>query len=113
MSQRARGILIVDLGAQYAQLIARRVRETGTWSEIHPPSAALAAARAVDVVSASANECGEILSEVLEASVLACEGHPQVLDAMRAALVSWALPSSSWAAPGSSTLATPRSSATW
>jgi GMP synthase (glutamine-hydrolysing) len=39
-----RGVLIVDLGAQYAQLIARRVREAGTWCEIHPPGRALEAA---------------------------------------------------------------------
>jgi GMP synthase (glutamine-hydrolysing) len=39
-----RGILVVDLGAQYAQLIARRVREAGTWCEIAPPSRALEAA---------------------------------------------------------------------
>jgi GMP synthase (glutamine-hydrolysing) len=39
-----RGVLIVDLGAQYAQLIARRVREAGTWCEIHPPARALEAA---------------------------------------------------------------------
>jgi GMP synthase (glutamine-hydrolysing) len=36
-----RGILIVDLGAQYAQLIARRVREASTWCEIVPPHKAL------------------------------------------------------------------------
>ncbi len=44
MSQEPRGVLIVDLGAQYAQLIARRVREAGTWCEIHPPARALDAA---------------------------------------------------------------------
>jgi GMP synthase (glutamine-hydrolysing) len=36
-----RGILVVDLGAQYAQLIARRVREAHTWCEIAPPAKAL------------------------------------------------------------------------
>ena len=41
MSETARGILIVDLGTQYAQLIARRVREAGSWCEIHPPRTAL------------------------------------------------------------------------
>ena len=41
MSELPRGILVVDLGAQYAQLIARRVREAGTWCQIAPPQRAL------------------------------------------------------------------------
>ena len=45
----ARGILIVDLGAQYAQLIARRVREAGAWCEIHPPASALEASAGMDL----------------------------------------------------------------
>lgn len=49
MSQTPRGILIVDLGAQYAQLIARRVREAGSWCEIVPPQKALARAREMDL----------------------------------------------------------------
>ncbi len=36
-----RGVLIVDLGTQYAQLIARRVREAHTWCEIAPAHKAL------------------------------------------------------------------------
>jgi len=35
-------ILIVDLGAQYTQLIARRVREAHVYCEVHPPTRDLA-----------------------------------------------------------------------
>ena len=44
-----RGVLVVDLGTQYTQLIARRLREVGAWCEIHPPRAALAAAKRMDL----------------------------------------------------------------
>jgi len=44
-----RGVLIVDLGAQYAQLIARRVREAGSWCEIAPPGKALEAAQRMNL----------------------------------------------------------------
>jgi GMP synthase (glutamine-hydrolysing) len=36
--QHHRGILIIDFGSQYTQLIARRVRENHVYCEIHPPS---------------------------------------------------------------------------
>ncbi len=50
-----RGILIVDLGTQYTQLIARRVREAGTWCQIATPTSALE-------MAASMNLAGLILS---------------------------------------------------
>ena len=49
MSDTIRGLLIVDLGTQYAQLIARRLREAGAWCEIHPPRTALAAAKEMNL----------------------------------------------------------------
>jgi GMP synthase (glutamine-hydrolysing) len=32
------GVLIIDFGSQYTQLIARRIREQRVYCEIHPPS---------------------------------------------------------------------------
>ncbi|HSE78010.1 MAG TPA: glutamine-hydrolyzing GMP synthase [Alphaproteobacteria bacterium] len=48
-------ILILDFGAQYTQLIARRVREAGVYCEIHPFNAPEARTRELD-------PCGIILS---------------------------------------------------
>jgi GMP synthase (glutamine-hydrolysing) len=41
MSADPKGVLVVDLGTQYTQLIARRVREAGTWCRITTPEKAL------------------------------------------------------------------------
>jgi GMP synthase (glutamine-hydrolysing) len=38
VSRHHDGILIIDFGSQYTQLIARRVREAHVYCEIHPPS---------------------------------------------------------------------------
>jgi GMP synthase (glutamine-hydrolysing) len=68
---RPRGVLVVDLGAQYAQLIARRVRELDTWCEIAPPHRALETARRMDL--------GGVILSGGPASVYA-EGAPDVPD---------------------------------
>jgi len=42
VTEHHEGILIVDFGSQYTQLIARRVREAHVYCEIHPPSRSVA-----------------------------------------------------------------------
>src|SRR5690606_24985012 len=42
-SAPAESILIIDFGSQVTQLIARRLRETGVYCEIHPFQSAMAA----------------------------------------------------------------------
>ena len=69
-------ILIVDFGGQYTQLIARRVREAGVYSEILPFDAASASIEAFD-------PSGVILSGGPES--VGDEGSPEVDDAVFAA----------------------------
>ena len=78
MTTDPRGVLIVDLGAQYAQLIARRIREARTWCEIAPPQLALERARAMDLAgivlsggptSVYADDAPEVPRELLELGV--------------------------------------------
>jgi GMP synthase (glutamine-hydrolysing) len=49
MTTEPQGVLIVDLGTQYTQLIARRVREAGTWCQITIPEKALETAAGMNL----------------------------------------------------------------
>src|SRR4051794_8554361 len=48
LSARREAVLILDFGSQYTQLIARRVRESGVYCEIHPFNVALAEVRRME-----------------------------------------------------------------
>jgi GMP synthase (glutamine-hydrolysing) len=73
-----RGVLVVDLGAQYAQLIARRVREAGSYCEIAPPRRVLEVARRMNLggvilsggpASVYATDAPKLSREVLDLGV--------------------------------------------
>lgn len=69
-----RGILVVDFGSQYTQLIARRVRELGTWCEImswrSPPESFEKARPAGVILSGGPESATEDQSAVIPSSVL-------------------------------------------
>src|SRR6478672_11133026 len=46
----AERVLILDFGSQYTQLIARKVRESGVYAEIHPFNLSIDKIRAMDPV---------------------------------------------------------------
>ncbi len=69
------GILVIDMGAQYAQLIARRVREAGAFCQIAAPAQAVHTAREIGAVglilsggpaSVYADDAPEVPRELLE-----------------------------------------------
>ena len=64
-----RPVLVVDFGAQYAQLIARRVREAHVYCEIHPPTRSLAWIREwnpAGIILSGGNVDLDVLSQVIQ-----------------------------------------------
>jgi GMP synthase (glutamine-hydrolysing) len=63
MAERRETVLILDFGSQYTQLIARRIREQGVYSEIHPFDLAIDRIRALEpigiVLSGGPSSCYE------------------------------------------------------
>ena len=106
-----RGILIVDLGAQYAQLIARKVRECQTWCEIAPPRAALETAKRMNLggvilsggpASVYADDAPDVPAELLSLGVPVlgiCDGMQWMCRALDGVVVtiSWQCSSRSFA----------------
>ena len=62
MPEHHDGILIIDFGSQYTQLIARRVREAHVYCEIHPPSRTVAVDPGLEARRASSSRAGRTRS---------------------------------------------------
>ncbi len=55
-------VVILDFGSQFTQLIARRVREAGVYSEIHPyslPAEAIRAFRPRGIIALKGRAAGD------------------------------------------------------
>lgn len=48
--QHIETVLVLDFGAQYSQLIARRIRELGVYSELHPFNYSLESIRTLNPI---------------------------------------------------------------
>ncbi|MBG0775615.1 MAG: glutamine-hydrolyzing GMP synthase [Desulfovibrionaceae bacterium] len=67
-------VIILDYGSQYTQLIARRVREAGVYSEIHPCTVTIGELRALRpsalILSGGPSSVGDVGAPTLDAEVL-------------------------------------------